>query len=310
MKTELSYLEETTEDSRVGNLIDRLASGFEGRSESEEPWCAETQPGWAEECDAAHTPKAPKTWQVMNANSTQNSAWASAGDRIQVRWACPETQDALSEAPVASKSRIPDFRSNPKLVPGVGQDQFRSTVEMEADWQAALAGENSFATATPETMGSALDDLVSSRLGGSIQECIDVLQTALDQSADRIVELPPGAAVVDVLWELHGELEWNNSFRLALLQHLKLTKSSSKEELLKTLVTRLVTCLQKSRRLQWLQQRFQQLVEKALDQDLELEVCERDKDDPFDRLLTSLGVTIPRNCHQDIVCQSLDAIGC
>ena len=303
MGTELSYLDETTEESRVTSLLSKLADGFSDSTDSE--WQSDIEPGWNKPAPEEAC-QIPKTWQVLNSNSSQNSVWASQGDGIQVKWAHLARQDAGSQG---STSAQLEFRSDPKIVPCTGQDEFRSTQEMEAEWQAALAGEGAFAMATADRMGAALSDLVCSRLGTGLQESIDLLEDALENQRS-LVELPTGAAIVDLIWELHGEMEWNSSFKAALTEHLGLTDETNKQRLLQSLVQKLETCQQSCKHLHWLQKRFQHLVQKALEENLEVEACEREQDDPFAKLLQRLGVATPARSHQDIICQSLDEIGC
>jgi hypothetical protein len=310
MGTELKYLEESSEETRVGSLLSRLANGLGELTESAEPWCPEAEPGWVAASEEASRVHAPKTWQVVNSNSTYTADWVDQKDGIKVKWADLASEGALVGEPRASTGMKPDFRPDPKLVPGVGQDGFRSTAEEEADWQAALAGEYAFATATAEGMGAALDNLVSSRLGGCLHDCIEVLERELQSSTRGLIELPPGAAVLDVVWELHRELEWNTCFKKAMLDHLGLHESISKKQLLESLVANVASCVKQSKRLGRLRKRFQSLVQQALDSGLELEVFELEEDDPFARLLLNFGVRTSKDCHQDIICQSLDAIGC
>jgi hypothetical protein len=311
MGTELTYQEESAEDSRVSGLLNQLACSLDDEeTESLEPWQPQSETDWVEASEKENHLEAPRTWQILDSSANSSAAWSNHNDGIQVKWANLASQGVLEDAPRETRELELSFQADPKLVPGVGQDGFRSTEEEEADWQAALSGEGAFAMASAENMGAALDDLVSCRLGSPLRECIELIELGLQRSSSDPVELPPGAAVVDVVWELHRELEWNDAFKLALTEHLGLHGSLSKQQFLEVLVSRISARAQQNKRLLRLQQKFQSLVRRALDTGLELEVFELEEDDPFARLLLSLGVRTARSCHQDIVCQSLDAIGC
>ena len=310
MGTELTYQEESTEDSRVGGLLNQLACSLEDEETGDlEPWLPLPDAS-REAYEQESHPEAPRTWQILNSSANSSAAWSDQNDGIQVKWANLASEGVLEDAPREARELQLSFHAEPKLVPGVGQDGFRSTEEEEADWQAALSGEGAFAMASAENMEAALDDLVSCRLGSPLRECIDIIESGLQRPSSDPIELPPGAAVIDVVWELHRELEWNNSFKLALTEHLGLSESLTKQQYLEALFSRISVCVQQSKRLKRIQQKFQSLVRRALDKGLELEVFELEEDDPFARLLLSLGVQTARSCHQDIVCQSLDAIGC
>ena len=311
MGTELTYQEESTEESRVSGLLNQLACSLDDEgTESSEPWQPHPEPEWSEASEREHRLEPPKTWQILNSSANSSAAWSDQNDGIQVKWSNLASEGVLEDAPQEARELELSFRADPKLVPGVGQDGFRSTEEEEADWQAALSGESAFATASAKDMGAALDDLVSCRLGSPLRECIELIELGLQRSSSDPVELPPGAAIIDVVWELHRELEWNSTFKLALTEHLGLPESLSKQQFLEALLSRISACVQQNKCLKRLQQKFQSLVRRALDKGLQLEVFELEEDDPFARLLLSLGVRTARSCHQDIVCQSLDAIGC
>ena len=186
MGTELTYQEESTEESRVSGLLNQLAGSLDDEETGNlEPWLSLPDAG-QEASENEHQLEAPKTWQILNTSANSSAAWANQNDGIQVKWANLASEGVLEDAPRETRELEPNFQADPKLVPGVRQDGFRSTEEEEADWQAALSEEGAFAMASAQNMGAALDDLVSCRLGSPLRECIELGRVDI-QLFDRIV---------------------------------------------------------------------------------------------------------------------------
>lgn len=290
------------EASRVSLILNNLADTLDDETVNEmEPWQLDLEPETEEE--APSSTGQIRQWQVHNTNANHNSAWANQGDGVKVQWAEIAGEEAFERQRVGILVQT-------EIRPGTGTDGFSASHVLDHEWDQALAFESDGPVTEDEvsSLAESLEGVVVKRMGASLEACTQVLQRAVQQRLSS-AELPEGVAVLDVVWELQRELEWNQRFRQVLLTHLGLYETSSERELLEGLLEEVAFYQKRSSELQRLTRRFQNTTRIALANGVELDVAEPDPADPFAQRLRGLGISTPAHYVHDLVCQSLDQLG-